>query len=148
MEKITIYKLYNPSAKLKRQFGLDQWKKVKGEDGVYAFRLNEKNRCSNDIYAPCFVFNTNNKILEVYYPHFSTGAEIDIRHTRREVERGLKELLKPHKYLAVVTRDNTWKRNGLIKYNYTIDYYAEVDRPPTDEEISAICEICENPILE
>lgn len=148
MEKTTLYKLYNPSAKLKRQLGLDKWKKAKGEEGVFALTLLEKNRCSNKLYAPRLVFDTRNKILEVYYPHFSTGAEIAVRHTRIAVGKELKSLLKAKKYLTVVTRDYASKHKTSDKYNYTIDYYAEIDAAPNEDMIKEICKICENPILE
>lgn len=147
-QKNSTWLTYKASNKLKKKLGLKNWRGTRGDTSKYTYSMPEKCRCDNKLYVPRLVFDAKNNILEIYYPYFNNEADIDVRHTRREVERGLKELLKPHKYLAVVTRDNIWKKNDLIKYNYTIDYYAEVDRPPTDEEISAICEICENPILE
>lgn len=140
---------HSQTVKLKQQLGMNNsWKKVKGEERVYALRLHEKNRCSNDLYAPCFVFDAANKILEVYYPHFSVGAEVAIRHTRIAVGRKLKALLHPKKYLTVVTRDYSTKHKVSAKFNYTIDYYAEMDVAPSEDLIQEICKICENPILE
>ena len=134
---------------IKQRFKAAGWRQVRGDKNSYTMTFADRKRAIHS-EVPRINYDTVTNVLNIFYPTMNDN-EIVIHLTRRKMDAAFKELLKPTKWLTVVTRDSTSRPGGVdakARCNYTVDYYCQVAHEPNMEQIERICEICEDPIIQ